>query len=184
MNDEMLKETIIGRTSIYDGHIIHLQKWDVTLPNGEPALREVAIHRGASAIVPVDAEGYTYLVRQYRAPLTNVLTEVPAGKLDYAGEDRLEAARRELREETGFVAGKWTHLVDLATTPGFCTEVISLFLAQDLTKGDTDFDDDEFLDLTKMPFAQAVEMAATGQFSDAKTIAALLLADRKLREER
>ena len=183
MNDDMLRETIGKQTTIFDGHIIHLQSWDVTLPNGEPAKREVAIHRGASAIVPVDADGNTYLVRQYRTPMGRVLMEIPAGKLDYMGEDRLEAAKRELREETGFTANKWTHLVDLATTPGFCTEVISLFLAEDLTKGETDFDDDEFLDLVKMPFKEAADMAATGKFADAKTIVALLLAERKMRGE-
>ena len=105
-----------------------------------------------------------------------MLTEVPAGKLDSAGEDHLVAAKRELHEETGFTAKKWTHLVDLATTPGFCTETISLYLAEGLTRGETDFDDDEFLDLVRMPLNEAVRTALTGGFEDAKTIAALLLA--------
>lgn len=176
MQDENLKERLNARASIYDGHVINLEKWDVTLPNGKAAMREVAIHRGASAIVPVDDEGYVYLVKQFRTPLGRVLTEVPAGKLDTAGEDRLAAAKRELREETGFTAKKWTHLVDLATTPGFCTEVISLYLAEELTRGETSFDDDEFLDLVRMPFDEAVHAALTGGLTDAKTIAALLLA--------
>jgi ADP-ribose pyrophosphatase len=176
MQDEKLRERLDARTSIYNGHVINLEKWDVTLPNGKPAMREVAIHKGASAIVPVDDEGYVYLVRQFRTPLQRVLTEVPAGKLDSAGEDHLVAAKRELHEETGFTAKKWTHLVDLATTPGFCTETISLYLAEGLTRGETDFDDDEFLDLVRMPLNEAVRTALTGGFEDAKTIAALLLA--------
>ena len=176
MQDEKLKERLDARTSIYDGHVIHLEKWNVTLPNGKPAMREVAIHKGASAVVPVDDEGYVYLVRQFRTPLGRVITEVPAGKLDTVNEDRLAAAKRELHEETGFTAKKWTHLVDLATTPGFCTEVISLYLAEGLTRGETDFDDDEFLDLVRMPFDEAVRAALTGGFEDAKTITALLLA--------
>ena len=176
MQDEKLRARLDARTSIYNGHVINLEKWDVTLPNGKPAMREVAIHKGASAIVPVDDEGYVYLVRQFRTPLQRVLTEVPAGKLDSAGEDHLVAAKRELHEETGFTAKKWTHLVDLATTPGFCTETISLYLAEGLTRGETDFDDDEFLDLVRMPLNEAVRTALTGGFEDAKTIAALLLA--------
>ncbi len=176
MQDEKLRERLDARTAVHHGRVIDLEKWDITLPNGKPAARDVLIHKGASAVVPVDDEGYVYLVRQFRTPLQRVLTEVPAGKLDSVNEDHLVAAKRELHEETGFTAAKWTHLVDLATTPGFCTEIISLYLAEGLTRGETDFDDDEFLDLVRMPFDEAVRTALTGGFEDAKTIAALLLA--------
>jgi len=177
MNNEELREIIDRKEQIYKGKILNIQKWDVTLPNGRTSMREIAIHNGASAIVPVDGEGNVYLVRQFRTPLEDILLEVPAGKLDHAGEDRFEAAKRELREETGFTAGKWTHLTELATTPGFCTEVISLYLAEDLRKGETEFDDDEFIDLVKMPFREAVSMVREGKITDAKTIACLLLAE-------
>lgn len=180
MEDEHLIETLTTKEPIYNGRIIDLQCWRVTLPNGAPALREVVVHRGASAIVPVDADGNTYLVRQYRAPVGCVLTEIPAGKLDCAGEDRLEAAKRELREETGFTAGRWTHLVDLKTTPGFATEIISVYLARDLTRGETDFDDDEFIDLVKLPLCEAANMAYSGELTDAKTVAGLLLAKKRV----
>lgn len=183
MNDENLIERLTGKTPVYGGKVVDLQVWNVTLPNGVPAEREVVVHRGASAIVPVDGDGNTYLVRQYRTPVSCVLTEIPAGKLDYAGEDRLEAAKRELREETGFTAKKWTHLTDLKTTPGFATEVISVYLARDLSRGATDFDDDEFIDLVKLPLSEAVNMACLGELTDAKTVVGLLLAQRRMNGE-
>ena len=183
MNDEMLREKIGEKSEIYKGAILDVQKWTVTLANGNEASREIVLHRGASAIVPVDKDGNVYLVRQYRTPFDKIMLEIPAGKLDYWGEDRFECAKRELREETGFSANKWTHLMDMATTPGFCSELISLYLAEELTMGETDFDDDEFLDLVKMPLKDACSMIARGEISDGKTALAILMADKHLRSE-
>ena len=180
MNEDMLREKIGEKEQIYQGAILDVQKWTVTLANGNEAAREIVLHRGASAIVPVDDQGNVYLVRQYRTPFDKIMLEIPAGKLDYWGEDRFECAKRELREETGFLANKWTHLMDMATTPGFCSELISLYLAEDLTMGETDFDDDEFLDLVKMPFKDAVSMIARGEITDGKTALAILMADKIL----
>lgn len=177
---EDIIEKLGDRHRVFDGAIIHVDHMTALLPNGRTALREVAVHVGASAVVPVDGEGNVYLVRQFRAPLEAVTLEIPAGKLDFRGEDRLSAAQRELREETGFTAAKWTHLTDLATTPGFCDEVISIYLAQELTGGETDPDDDEFLNLIKMPLSEAVDMAMSGKLPDSKTLCALLMADRML----
>jgi len=183
MNESMMKETIVSREKIYDGKIIDVEKWIAAIPNGQTALREIVLHRGASAIVPVDEEKNVYLVRQYRIPFHKVSLEIPAGKLDYAGEDRFECAKRELKEETGFSADKWQHLTDLETTPGFCTEVISVYLAQGLTKGETDFDDDEFIDLVKMPLSEAVRMVMQGDITDAKSISGILMANNSLSSE-
>jgi ADP-ribose pyrophosphatase len=133
-----------------------------------------------SAIVPVDAGKNVYLVRQFRAPLEKVTFEIPAGKLDKSGEDRLQAAKRELREETGFQAENWTKLTDLATTPGFCTEVISIYLATGLSAGETDFDEDEFLNLVKMPLSEADDMVMRGEICDSKTVCGILMATRVL----
>lgn len=136
------------------------------------------MHIGAAAVIPVDSDGNVYLVRQFRAPLEKVTLEIPAGKLDFKGEDRFECAKRELREETGYAAGKWTHLTDLATTPGFCDEIIGIYLAQDLIPGETDPDDDEFLNVVKMPLSEAVDLAMRGEVPDSKTICGLLMADK------
>lgn len=175
---EEIIEKLGERRRVFDGAIIHVDHMTARLPNGNTALREVAVHIGASAVVPVDGDGNVYLVRQFRAPLECVTLEIPAGKLDRKDEDRLEAAKRELREETGFTAGKWIHLTELATTPGFCSEIISIYLAQELTAGETDFDDDEFLNVVKMPLSELVGMAMSGQLPDSKTLCGALMADR------
>lgn len=175
---EDIMEKLSDRRRVFDGAIIHVDHMTATLPNGKTALREVAVHIGASAVIPVDNEGNVYMVHQFRSPLERVTLEIPAGKLDYKGEDRLEAAKRELREETGFTAGSWQHLTDLATTPGFCDEVISIYLARDLVSGETDPDEDEFLNIVKMPLSDAVVMAMKGELPDSKTLCAVLMADR------
>ena len=175
MNDNNIMEKIIERKPVFDGIIIHVEHWQAELPNGAVKPREIAVHVGASAVVPVDADGNVYMVRQFRCPLEKVLLEIPAGKLDSKDEDRLLAAKRELAEETGFTAEKWTHLTDLATTPGFCSEVISLYLAQELSAGEMHPDDDEFLNVVKMPLAEVKAMIMRGEISDSKTIAAILM---------
>ena len=175
---EDIIEKLGQRKRVFDGAIIHVDHIDATLPNGKTALREVAVHIGASAVIPVASDGNVYLVRQFRAPLEKVTLEIPAGKLDYKCEDRLEAAKRELREETGFTAAKWTHLTDLATTPGFCDEIIGIYLAEELSAGETDPDEDEFLNVVKMPLSDAVNLAMRGELPDSKTVCGLLMADK------
>lgn len=180
MREQNLIETTLSTECIYTGGILNLEKLSVKLPNGKTAPREVVRHVGAAAVVPVDGEGYTYLVRQFRAPLNRVMLEIPAGKLDFPGEDRACAARRELSEETGLTAKRWTHLTDIATTPGFSDEIIGLYLATDLENGEANPDEDEFLNVVRLPFEEAVSMALRGEISDAKTICALLLAKSAL----
>lgn len=175
---EDIMEKLSERRRVFDGAIIHVDHMTATLPNGKQALREVAVHIGAAAVIPVDDEKNVYLVRQFRSPLEKVTLEIPAGKLDYKGEDRFECAKRELREETGYTASKWTHLTDLATTPGFCDEVIGIYLAEGLVAGDTDPDEDEFLNVVKMPLEEAVQLVMKGELPDSKTICAILMADR------
>ena len=171
-----LEERFTRRERVFDGYILHIDHAEVTLPNGQKAMREIANHIGASAVLPVDDNGMVTLVRQYRAPVEKVLLEIPAGKLDAPGEDRLAAAQRELQEETGLTAQNWIHLTDIATTPGFSSEIISLYLARQLSKGETHPDEDEFLSIVTLPFADAVSMALSGEITDAKTICALLMA--------
>ena len=175
-DDERILEQTISTERVYDGLILHIDRLTNRLPNGKLALREVARHIGASAVLPLDEDGNVYLVRQYRAPIDRVLLEIPAGKLDDAHEDRLEAAKRELREETGFTAGSWTHLTDTYTTPGFSSERISLYLARDLQAGESHPDEDEFLNLVRMPFRDALDMVMRGELPDAKSQIAICMA--------
>ena len=177
-NNANIMERTVDTKRVFDGLILHIDHVTNELPNGRTAPREIARHVGASAVVPVDEAGNVWLVKQFRAPVDRVLLEVPAGKLDFKGEDRLLAAKRELEEETGLTARSWTHLTDIVTTPGFSDELISLYLARDLVAGQSHPDDDEFLNLVKVPLAELVAMIARGEVTDAKTICAVLLADR------
>ncbi len=175
-DDRRIMEETVSRERVFDGIILHIDHVQNRLPNGKIAAREIALHIGASAVLPMDAEGNVYLVRQFRAPIDRVLLEIPAGKLDDANEDRLEAAKRELREETGFTAGSWTHLTDTYTTPGFSSERISLYLARDLHAGESHPDEDEFLNLVRMPFREALDMVMRGELPDAKSQIAICMA--------
>ena len=177
-DDANIMETTVDSKRVFDGLILHIDHITNRLPNGKLAAREIARHVGASAVVPVDGEGNVWLVKQYRAPIDQILLEIPAGKLDYKGEDRLEAARRELAEETGLQAASWTHLSDIVTTPGFSDELISLYLARDLSAGQSHPDEDEFLNVVKVPMAELVSMIARGEVTDSKTICAVLLAEK------
>ena len=175
-NDAGILEKNVSRERVFDGIILHIDHLTNELPNGKLAKREVAMHVGASAVLPIDGEGNVYLVRQFRAPIGEILLEIPAGKLDSVDEDRLLAAKRELKEETGLEAERWTHLCDTFTTAGFSNERISLYLARDLRAGESRPDEDEFLNLVKLPYEEALEMVLRGEIRDAKTQITLLMA--------
>ena len=179
-----MRETPISSETIYDGKILHVERWQVACPNGSVAAREIVLHNGAAAIVPLFEDGTTMLVRQHRVAVDRITWEIPAGKLDRPDEDPLECAHRELREETGLHAGKMTKLTTLLTTPGFCTEKIAIYLAEDLTQGETDPDPDEVLRLVRMPLSEAVEHVMRGDYHDSKTVCALLMAAEVLRRRK
>lgn len=176
MDDKKLYEEVLSKEEIYEGKIFRVEKWQAKLPNDRIAPREIVLHKGAAAIVPVDSEGYVTLVRQYRIASGVSLLEIPAGKKDSAEEDFLVCAQRELAEETGYRAKTWRHLTTLHTSPGFLTETIGLFLATDLTAGETNPDEDEFLNLYRMPLSEAVQRVLSGEITDSKTICGLLMA--------
>lgn len=180
MSEKHLLSETISQETVYEGLIIDVAHKKVRLPNGETMTLEAVLHKGAAAVVPVDAEDNVYLVRQHRAVAGLLTLEIPAGKLDYVGEPHVKCAERELQEETGLKAEKLEHLVDLVTTPAFCTEVIGIFLATGLSQHENHLDDDEFIDVVKMPLSQAVAMVMRGEIPDAKTISALLMAWQKL----
>ena len=179
-----LREVPVASETIYDGKILHVEKWTVTCPNGREALREIVVHKGAAAVVPVFEYGTTLLVRQHRVAVDRMTLEIPAGKMDSADEDPLDCAVRELREETGLAAERMTLLTSLLTTPGFCTEKIAIYLAQGLSQGETHPDEDEFLGLVRIPLEEAVAMFMRGELRDGKTICGLLMAREALRAQR
>ena len=168
-----LTEKKLSSEKIFDGRILHIRRDTVELPDGAQSTREVVDHPGGVCVLALDAEGRVLLVRQFRYPYEKVLTEIPAGKLEY-GEDPEKAALRELREETGAVPGKFRSLGELYPSPGYCGEIIRLYLAQELTFGETALDEDEFLDVERMPFGELTELVLQGEIRDAKTIAAVL----------
>ena len=147
----------------------------VTLPNGREASREIVRHPGGVGVLALDGDNQVLLVEQFRYAYNKPLREIPAGKLE-RGEDPREAGIRELREETGAVAGRFEPLGWIYPSPGYCDEVIHLYLARDLTFGETDPDEDEFLNLRRVPFDRMVELVLSGQVSDSKTVAAVLKA--------
>ncbi len=174
-----LTEKEIGREYQYRGNILTLRVDHVILENGSEATREVIEHPGAVAIMPVTDRGEVYLVDQFRKPIEEVLTEVPAGKLD-RGEEPLDCARRELLEETGIVAGRIDALGSIYSTPGFCDEELFLFLALDLTIEEATPDEDEFLNVKKIPWEVLYEKCVKGEMKDAKTNVLVLRAISKV----
>lgn len=168
---ELTEKTLTSR-EVYRGRILRVREDTVRLPNGKTAEREVAEHPGGVGILALDG-GDVLLVRQYRYAFSRVLTEIPAGKRE-PGEEPFVTAQRELREEIGATAGKWTELGALIASPGCYGEVLYLYMAQELTFGDVHPDEDEFLDVVRMPFDRAVELCMTGELTDAKTVIALL----------
>ena len=175
INDfENLREVQTDSKEIYDGEILHVYKDTVTLPNGKPAGREVIRHVGAVGIVPVTEDGKVIVERQYRYPLNMVITEIPAGKLDSKAEDRLQAAKRELQEETGITADEWTDLGVYYPAAAYTDEKITLYLARELRFGEQNLDEDEFLNIEAVPLPELVEGVLSGEITDGKTQVAVL----------
>ncbi len=170
----------MNRRPIYDGHVVKLGLETAVLPDGTEVELEVIRHPGAAAVVPLHADGTITLVHQYRHAGGGMHLEVPAGKLD-GGEAPESCAPRELAEETGLAATRWTSLGLIHTTPGFTDEVIHLYLAQDLSEVGQALEDDEYIELQRMPLADALELCASGGITDGKTICALFRAERHLR---
>ena len=178
---ELNEKTLTSRL-VYDGGLLKVYYDTVELINGRTSWREVIRHPGAVVMVPVDDEGNVYLERQFRYPYDRVIIEVPAGKLEW-GEDPDDACRRELKEEIGAEAARWDRVGEMLPTPGYCDELQHVYLARGLTFGDRHLDEDEFLEIFKVPFDEALDMAADGRIQDCKTIAALYRAARLMRRE-
>ena len=152
---------------------------EVRLENGLVAKREIVEHRGAAAIVPIMDQGRVILVRQYRYPIESDLLEVPAGTLN-GEEEPKDCAVRELEEETGYRCDKIRKIAECFVAPGYSTERIHIFLAENLTRTQTKMDEDESIRTETMPFAEALEKVRTGDIRDAKSIVGLYAASRLL----
>lgn len=172
-------EPTISSQHIFSGRIIDVHVDRVRLQNGRESTREIVEHAPSICVVPVDADGNVLLVRQYRKPTDEFLLEVPAGGIE-EGETPEEATRRELQEEIGHNAGDLEPLSAFWLAPGWCSEYMYAFLATDLRPADLDSDEDEFIEVIRVPLSEAPNLIARGEIQDAKSVASLLLAARTL----
>ena len=175
-NPLSMEEKTISSKLIFDGKVIHLHLDDILLPDGKMGFREYCTHNGAVCVIPITKDGDVICVRQYRYAIRKPLLEIPAGKLDSINENPDDAVRRELREETGAISGKITYLGLYYGSPALLNEKIYMYLAEDLSFGDCDPDDDEFLEIVKIPLPELVKMVLNGEIEDGKTQSAVLRA--------
>ena len=172
--DAHLYERQTGSELLFDGKILHVFRDTVALPNGKESTREYIKHVGAVCVIPICDNGDVLCVRQFRYPFGEPLIEIPAGKLDSPDENPDSAVRRELREETGAVSNKITYLGQYYGSPAILDERIYMYMAEDLSFGETDFDEDEFIEPLRIPLEALVQMVLEGKIRDGKTqIAAL-----------
>ena len=183
-SEKDLVERCVKSELIYDGRVVHLYADQVALPDGSLGLREYVKHIGAVAVLPLTENGEVICVRQYRHAHRMVMTEIPAGKLDSREEDHVKAALRELREETGATCQTLTYLGLFRSTPAILDEKIDLYLAEGLTFGERDLDDDEFLNTARIPLATLVEDVMEGRITDGKTQVAVLKVNEILRRRK
>jgi ADP-ribose pyrophosphatase len=170
-------ERKLDSTAVFEGEFLNVRRDSVTLPDGKQTSREYIVHPGAAVIIALTGAGHVVMERQYRYPLEREFLELPAGKID-PGEDPLETARRELLEETGYVASHWRHLGVMHPVISYSTERIEIFLAQSLTRYSSRLDEGEFLEVFTVALPMAIDWIRTGRVTDSKTIAGLLWAEK------
>lgn len=179
MND--LTEKQISREEIFHGVALHVVRDRITLPDGSESVREISLHNGAAAIIPILDDGRVIMERQFRYAHGRIMLEIPAGKLDTPDEPPLEGAKRELLEETGAVAEKYTYLGSIAPSPALINEVIHIYLAENITLGESHLDKGEFLNVEYYSLDQLYQMVMSGEITDAKTQIAILKAKEIMR---
>lgn len=175
-NSHLLEKRISGE-DIYGGIFLKMKRDKISLPNGEEAVREYLTHPGAVAIVAILDDGRVLLERQYRYPIAKACIEIPAGKLEI-GEDHLLCAKRELEEETGYTAKKWSYIRRIHPVISYSTELIDIYFAEDLIPGKSHLDDEEFLDVFAAPLEQLIGWVEDGEITDVKTTISAYWLDR------
>ena len=176
MKESDFRETQISSEMIYDGIILHVFRDVIEQSNGNRAVREVIRHNGAVCVVPINEKGEVVCVKQFRYPFDSTMIEIPAGKLDSKEEDPNSAALRELREETGLSCKKLTYIGKMYGSPAILDEVIHMYIAEELTEGETDPDEDEIIEPVTIPLERMFDMIMKGEICDAKTQIAVLKA--------
>lgn len=171
----MQENKILGRKTVYKGKAFAIESVTMQFPNSKQADFDLVKHVGAVTIVPMDSKGNLHFVRQYRVGAERLLLEFPAGTLG-KNEDPFDCAKREIREEIGMRAEKWTKLGDFYMAPGYSSEWMTIYLAEELTLDPLPGDEDEFLEVEKYPIKDVLEMVKTNQIHDGKTLAAMALA--------
>lgn len=171
-----LEEKQIKSEMVYDGPLLKVYHDTVKLPNGRESGRDLIHHLGAVCIIPVNEKKEIYIEHQFRYPLNREIVELPAGKLDYKEEDPLEAAKRELREETGITAGNWKFIGLYHPAAAYTDEKIHMYIATDLTQGERDLDEDEFLTVEPVAMEKLKQMVLDGEITDGKTQVGILKA--------
>lgn len=174
-NEDSLEETRIDGEQVFDGLLLKVHRDQVTLPDGKTAVREYITHPGAVVVIATLPDGRLILERQFRYPLRRSFIELPAGKID-PGETIEACARRELREEVGYEAARWTHLGTLHPCIGYSDERIEVFLALELTYVGHQWDEGEFLEILSLSPAELDAAVASGDITDGKTLSALYIA--------
>lgn len=176
-----LCEKTVNKNYVYNGKIINVRRDDAELPNGKPCIREVVDHSGGVCVAALTENDELLFVRQFRYPYMEVILELPAGKLE-KGEDPFESGKRELEEETGHIADEYRDMGKLYPSPGYCGEIIHLYAAKKLTATSQHLDEDEFLNVEKIPLEKAVEMVLANEIRDSKT-QTLILKVKMLRDK-
>jgi len=167
-------EKTLSSERIYEGAILNLRKDEVTVKDGRTSYREIVEHNGGVIILGVTDEGKIPMIRQFRKAAEQIMFELPAGKLE-KGEDPMEAAAREFKEETGYTAGDIRHVASFFPTVGYSEEVLHVYFAENLTAGDTDFDENESIDIQEYMPDTLYGLIDSGEINDGKTLIALLL---------
>ena len=169
---------VIDRRKIFEGRILDLSVETVISPKQRVRI-ECINHPGGAAVVPLLSDESVVLIKQYRHCIGDTIWEVPAGRLE-SGEDPIDCAKRELEEEVGYSATQMQKLTEMYSAPAYCTEIIYIFLATELTPGAQKLDDDEIIEVIRLPLVEAIEKIKTGEIKDAKTIVGLLLAKKHM----